>query len=267
VFGGINLEDISAPRCFEIESRLRETLDIPVFHDDQHGTAIVVLAALVNALRIVNKDLSQVRVVISGAGAAGAATARMLLAAGAADVVVCDRRGVVHPECAGLDPMKAALAEETNRAQMRGSADDALRGADVFIGLSGPGAVSAAAVRTMARDRVVFAMANPMPEVAPEEIEADVAVIGTGRSDYPNQINNVLAFPGVFRGALDVRASSITSEMELAAAHALAAVAEPDHLEPDYVIPSVFDRRVAPAVAKAVAKAAAAGGVARRTRS
>jgi malate dehydrogenase (oxaloacetate-decarboxylating) len=266
VFGGINLEDISAPRCFEIESRLRQTLDIPVFHDDQHGTAIVVLAALLNALRIVNKDLSHVRVVISGAGAAGAATARMLLAAGAADVVVCDRRGVVHPERPGLDPVKAALAEETNRAKMRGSADDALKGADVFIGLSGPGAVSAAAVRTMARDAVVFAMANPTPEVAPEEIEADVAVIGTGRSDYPNQINNVLAFPGVFRGALDVRATAITSEMELAAAHALAAVVEPDHLEPDYVIPSVFDRRVAPAVANAVAKAAAAAGVARRTR-
>jgi malate dehydrogenase (oxaloacetate-decarboxylating) len=266
VFGGINLEDISAPRCFEIESRLRETLDIPVFHDDQHGTAIVVLAALLNALRVVNKQISAARVVVTGAGAAGAATARMLLAGGVGDVVVCDRRGVLHPGRSGMDPMKAALAEATNHHRLRGSADDALRGADVYIGLSGPGAVSAAAVRTMARDAIVFAMANPTPEVAPEEIEADVAVVGTGRSDYPNQINNVLAFPGVFRGALDVRASAITSEMELAAAHALAAVVEPEHLEPDYVIPSVFDRRVAPAVAEAVAEAAVAGGVARRAR-
>jgi malate dehydrogenase (oxaloacetate-decarboxylating) len=266
VFGGINLEDISAPRCFEIESRLRELLDVPVFHDDQHGTAIVVLAALLNALGIVGKDISDVRVLVTGAGAAGAATARMLLAAGAGDVAVCDRRGVLHPARAGLDPVKAALAEETNRTRLQGSADLALKGADVFIGLSGPDAVSAAAIRTMASDAIVFAMANPAPEVAPEEIEGDVAVIGTGRSDYPNQINNVLAFPGVFRGALDVRASAITSAMELAAAHALAAVVDPDHLEPDYVIPSVFDRRVAPAVAGAVAEAAAAGGVARRAR-
>jgi malate dehydrogenase (oxaloacetate-decarboxylating) len=185
VFGGINLEDISAPRCFEIEARLREKLDIPVFHDDQHGTAIVVLAALLNALRIVEKDISQVRVVVTGAGAAGATTGRMLLAAGAGDVALCDRRGILHPGRAGLDPVKAALAEETNRARLRGSAADALEGADVYIGLSGPGAVSPAAIRTMAGDAIVFAMANPTPEVAPEEIQADVAVIGTGRSDLP----------------------------------------------------------------------------------
>jgi len=266
-FGGINLEDISAPRCFEIEARLRDQLDIPVFHDDQHGTAIVVLAALLNALRVVGKHLEDVHVVVTGAGAAGTATARMLLDAGTGDVVVCDRRGVLSPGRAGLDPFKASLAQETNRRGARGSADDALAGADVYIGLSGAGAVSARAVRTMADGAIVFAMANPTPEVLPEEIEGDVAVIGTGRSDYPNQINNVLAFPGVFRGALDVRASAVTREMELAAAHALAAVVEPEHLEADYVIPSVFDRRVSPAVAEAVARAAEASGVARRRRT
>jgi len=264
VFGGINLEDIAAPRCFEIESRLRDALDIPVFHDDQHGTAIVVLAALLNALEVVRKDIADVRIVVTGAGAAGAATARMLLAAGAGDVVCCDRRGVLGPERTDLDPFKSTLAAETNRDVLRGSADDALAGADVFVGLSGPGAVSAEGVRSMADAAIVFAMANPTPEVAPEEVEDAVAVIGTGRSDYPNQINNVLAFPGIFRGALDVRASAITEEMELAAARALAGVIEPDHLEADYVIPSVFDRRVAPAVADAVALAAEQSGVARR---
>ena len=266
VFGGINLEDIAAPRCFEIETRLRRLLDIPVFHDDQHGTAIVVLAALLNALRVVDKAIADVRVVVTGAGAAGSSTARMLLAAGAGDVVVCDVHGVLCPGRANLDRFGEALAGETNRAGSKGSADDALAGADVYIGLSGPGAVSAAAVRTMAANAIVFAMANPTPEIVPEEIEDDVAVVGTGRSDYPNQINNVLAFPGVFRGALDVRASAITPEMELAAAEALAAVVEADHLGPDYVIPSVFDRRVAPAVAEAVAKAAEESGVARRPR-
>jgi malate dehydrogenase (oxaloacetate-decarboxylating) len=264
VFGGINLEDIAAPRCFEIEARLREELDIPVFHDDQHGTAIVVLAALLNALRVVGKELGDVRIVLTGAGAAGAATARMLLAAGAGEVLCCDRRGLLCPGRAGLDPFKAALAEETNPGGSTGSADEALAGADVYIGLSGPGAVSVEAVRSMAPGAIVFAMANPNPEVAPEEIEGVAAVVGTGRSDYPNQINNVLAFPGVFRGALDVRATTITREMELAAAHALAAVVEDDHLEADYVIPSVFDRRVAPAVAAAVSAAAEASGVARR---
>ena len=266
VFGGINLEDISAPRCFEIEARLREELTIPVFHDDQHGTAIVVLAALLNALRVVGKKLEDVRVVLTGAGAAGAATARMLVAAGAGQVVCCDRRGILCPGRTGLDPFKSALAEETNPDGAPGTAGEALRGADAFIGLSGPGAVSVDDVRSMAADAIVFAMANPTPEVAPEQIEDLVAVVGTGRSDYPNQINNVLVFPGVFRGALDARATTITRGMELAAAHALAAVVEPDHLEADYVIPSVFDRRVAPAVSEAVERAARAEGVAGRLR-
>jgi len=266
VFGGINLEDISAPRCFEIEARLREELSIPVFHDDQHGTAIVVLGALLNALRVVGKELHDVRVVLTGAGAAGAATARMLLSAGAGQVVVCDRKGILCPSRPGLDHFKATLAEETNPDGRPGTADAALAGADVFIGLSGPGAVSVDGIRSMAEDGIVFAMANPTPEVSPEEIEQLVAVVGTGRSDYPNQINNVLVFPGLFRGALDARASAITREMELAAAHALAAVVDREHLEADYVIPSVFDRKVAPAVAEAVARAAQTAGVAGRHR-
>jgi malate dehydrogenase (oxaloacetate-decarboxylating) len=266
VFGGINLEDISAPRCFEIESRLRDELEIPVFHDDQHGTAIVVLAALLNALRVVDKRMEDVRVVITGAGAAGAAVARMLLAAGAGEVLCADRRGLLAPGRDGLDPFKAELAADTNPRGVSGSPNEALRGADVYIGLSTPGAVTGDAIRTMASDAIVFAMANPTPEVPPEEIDDAVAVLGTGRSDYPNQINNVLAFPGVFRGALDVRARTITREMEIAAAHALAAVVEEDHLATDYVIPSVFDRRVAPAVAEAVASAAEEGGVARHRR-
>ena len=266
VFGGVNLEDIAAPRCFEIEARLRAELDIPVFHDDQHGTAIVVLAALLNALRVVGKRLEDVRVVLTGAGAAGAATAHMLLAAGAGEVVSSDLGGILHPDRRDLDPFGAALAAETNPRRLRGTADAALAGADVYIGLSGPGAVSVRGIRSMAEDAIVFAMANPTPEIAPEAIEHLVAVIGTGRSDYPNQINNVLAFPGIFRGALDVRASAITREMELAAAHALAGVVEPDHLEADYVIPSVFDRRVAAVVAEAVSQAAEAGGVARKPR-
>ena len=264
VFGGVNLEDIAAPRCFEIEARLRDELDIPVFHDDQHGTAIVVLAALLNALEVVGKRLEDVRIVITGAGAAGAATAYKLLAAGAGAVVCCDRHGVILPGRPGLDRFKTALAEAT-RPRSGGSADEALAGADVCIGLSVPGAVSLQGVRSMASDAIVFAMANPVPEVAPEEIEDFAAVIGTGRSDYPNQINNVLAFPGIFRGALDVRATEITEQMELAAARALAAVVEPGHLEADYVLPSVFDRRVCPAIAEAVAQAADASGVASKT--
>ena len=267
VFGGINLEDISAPRCFEVERRLRERLEIPVFHDDQHGTAIVVLAALLNALRVVGKELDRARVVICGAGAAGASTARMLLAAGAGEVVCTDRPGILHPACDWLDEAKAGLARETNPRGLQGTVADALVGADVFIGVSGPGAVTVEAIRSMAPDAIVFAMANPTPEIAPEEIEELVAVVGTGRSDYPNQINNVLAFPGVFRGALDVRASAITREMELAAAHALAEVVDAEHLSADYVLPSVFDRRVAPAVAAAVARAAEESGVARRRRT
>jgi malate dehydrogenase (oxaloacetate-decarboxylating) len=264
VFGGINLEDISAPRCFEIERRLRASLDIPVFHDDQHGTAIVVLAALLNALRLVDKRLEDLRVVMTGVGAAGVAVARMLADAGVRDIVGCDRGGAVCRGGEALAPDKAAFAEWTNPRGFRGSADEALAGADVFIGLSGPGAVSAEAVRTMAPDAIVFAMANPTPEVQPEEIDDAAAVIATGRSDYPNQINNVLAFPGVFRGALDVRASAITPEMNLAAAHAIAAIVTPEELAEDYIIPSVFNRDVAPAVAAAVAEAARAAGVARR---
>jgi malate dehydrogenase (oxaloacetate-decarboxylating) len=224
VFGGINLEDISAPRFFEIESRLRDELEIPVFHDDQHGTAIVVLAALLNALQIVGKELEDIRIVITGAGAAGAAVARMLLAADAGEVLCADRRGLLCPGRAGLDRFKADLAEQTNARRLDGSANDALAGADVYIGLSTPGAVTSEAIGSMARDAIVFAMANPNPEVVPEEIEDAVAVLGTGRSDYPNQINNVLAFPGIFRGALDVRARTITREMEIAAARALASV-------------------------------------------
>jgi malate dehydrogenase (oxaloacetate-decarboxylating) len=266
VFGGINLEDISAPRCFQVEDRLREELDIPVFHDDQHGTAIVVLAALLNALRIVGKRIEDCRVVVTGVGAAGFATTKMLLAAGAGDVIGCDRHGALHAGRDDLPPHKLDYVAVTNREGRSGTADEVLAGADVYIGLSGPGSVSVNGVRSMARDAIVFAMANPTPEVAPEEIEGLAAVVGTGRSDYPNQINNVLAFPGVFRGALDVRAREITEEMKLAAAKAIAAVVDPSELAPDYVIPSVFDRKVAPAVADAVARAAAAGGVARRVR-
>ena len=265
-FGGINLEDISAPRCFEIEARLRDELDIPVFHDDQHGTAIVVLAALLNALKVVDKRLEDVRIVTTGVGAAGIATIDVLLAGGAKHVVGCDVDGVIYRGRPGLEPHKAAFAERTNEDAIRGTSDDALAGADVFIGLSAPRAISAEGVRAMADDAIVFAMANPLPEVSPEDIVDDVAVVATGRSDYPNQINNVLAFPGVFRGALDVRASAITSEMEVAAAHAIASVIPEDELGTEYVIPSVFNRDVAPQVAAAVAAAAEAAGVARRPR-
>jgi malate dehydrogenase (oxaloacetate-decarboxylating) len=266
VFGGINLEDISAPRCFEIERRLREELDIPVFHDDQHGTAIVVLAALLNALQVVDKKLEDLRVVVTGVGAAGAATTNLLLAAGVRDIVGCDRQGALYPGREGLTPVKAAYADSTNPRGVRGTADEALEGADVYIGLSTPGAVSAEAVRRMADRSIVFAMANPTPEVMPEDIADSVAVLATGRSDYPNQINNVLAFPGLFRGVLDVRAREITSEMKFAAARALAAVVKPDELEADYIVPSVFNREVTPAVAGAVAAAAEQLGVARRSR-
>ncbi|HEU5009759.1 MAG TPA: NAD-dependent malic enzyme [Gaiellaceae bacterium] len=266
-FGGINLEDISAPRCFEIESRLREELDIPVFHDDQHGTAIVVLAALLNALRVVGKRLEDVKIVSTGVGAAGIATLDVLHAAGARNIVGCDQGGAIHRDRSGLPAHKAAFAERSNPDGDCGSSDESLAGADVFIGLSVPGAVSAEAIRTMAPDAIVFAMANPTPEVVPEDIADDVAVVATGRSDYPNQINNVLAFPGVFRGALDVRATAITREMEVAAAEAIAATIADDELGPEYVVPSVFNREVAPRVAAAVAEAAEAAGVARRPRA
>jgi malate dehydrogenase (oxaloacetate-decarboxylating) len=263
-FGGINLEDIAAPRCFEIERRLREELDIPVFHDDQHGTAIVVLAAVLNALRVVGKRLDAVKIVTTGCGAAGTAVTKILLAAGARRIVGCDEHGALHRDRTDLNDAKREYAELTNPDGERGTADEVLSGADVFIGLSVPGAVTRTGISRMASNSIVFALANPRSEIEPEEIEDLAAVIATGRSDYPNQINNVLAFPGVFRGALDVRASAITPEMELAAAHAIAHVIPDDELSADYIVPSVFDRTVAPAVARAVADAAVATGVARR---
>jgi malate dehydrogenase (oxaloacetate-decarboxylating) len=265
-FGGINLEDISSPRCFEIESRLDEELDIPVFHDDQHGTAIVVLAALVNALEVVGKRLEDVTIVTTGVGAAGVATTDALIAAGARRVIGCDGEGAIYPGRHGLSPHKAAYAERTNPDGIRCSSDEALEGADVFIGLSVPRAVTPEGIRRMADGAIVFAMANPLPEVEPEAIHDVAAVVATGRSDYPNQINNVLAFPGVFRGALDVRARSITSEMKVAAAHAIASVIPRDELGPEYVVPSVFNREVAPRVAEEVAAAAERSGVARHPR-
>ena len=266
-FGGINLEDISAPRCFEIERRLRSELDIPVFHDDQHGTAIVVLAALLNALKVVDKRAQDITAVVVGAGAAGLACADMMLAHGVGDVIVCNRAGTLYAGAEQLDPDRAALAARTNKRGLRGMADDALRAADVLVGVSGPRAVSAAAVRRMAPGAIVFAMANPVPEVPPEEVRDDVAIIATGRSDYPNQINNVLAFPGVFKGALEVRARTINEDMKLAAANAIARVIPEDELDTDYIIPSVFNRHVAQAVAQAVADAAVTSGAARRERS
>jgi malate dehydrogenase (oxaloacetate-decarboxylating) len=256
VFGGINLEDISAPRCFAIEARLREELDIPVFHDDQHGTAVVVLAAFLNALRVVDKRPRDVKVVITGVGAAGVATTKILLAAGVENVIGVDRHGALWRGDPALSGIKAEYAELTNPGRERGRADDALTGADVYIGLSAPGAVSEVGIRRMAEDAIVFAMANPTPEVVPEAIEGLAAVIATGRSDYPNQINNVLAFPGIFRGALDARASEITDAMKVAAAEAIAGAIPLEELGPDYIVPSVFNREVAPLVAAAVAEAA-----------
>ena len=265
-FGGINLEDISAPRCFEIESRLDAQLDIPVFHDDQHGTAIVALAALVNALEVVGKRLEDVSVVVTGVGAAGVATTEALLAAGVQRIIGCDHDGTLYEGRPNLPPHKAAYAARTNPDRIACSPDQALAGADVYIGLSAPGAVSAEGIRRMAEGAIVFAMANPTPEVEPEAIHDAVAVVATGRSDYPNQINNVLAFPGVFRGALDVRASTITPDMKVAAARAIASVIGKDELGPEYVIPSVFNRDVTPRVAEAVAEAAEQAGVARHPR-
>ncbi|WP_306190995.1 NADP-dependent malic enzyme [Streptomyces sp. MK5] len=261
-FGGVNLEDISAPRCFEIERKLQERLDIPVFHDDQHGTAVVTLAALRNAARLSGRGIGELRAVISGAGAAGVAIARMLVEAGIGDVAVSDRKGVVSADRQDLTPVKRELAEFTNKAGITGSLEDALAGADVFIGVSG-GTVPESAVASMAEGAFVFAMANPNPEVHPDVAHKYAAVVATGRSDFPNQINNVLAFPGIFAGALQVRASRITEGMKIAAAEALAGVVG-DDLAADYVIPSPFDERVAPAVTAAVAAAARAEGVARR---
>jgi malate dehydrogenase (oxaloacetate-decarboxylating) len=263
-FGGINLEDIAAPRCFEIERRLREDLDIPVFHDDQHGTAVVVLAAFLNALKVVGKAPADVRVVMTGVGAAGIACADILLGAGVRDLIGCDKQGALYRGREGLDPVRAAFAEKSDPHDLRGTANELLRGADVFIGLSGPGAVSVDAIRTMADDAIVFAMANPVPEVPPEEVEEFVRVVATGRSDYPNQINNVLCFPGMFRGALDSHATTINEEMNLAAARAIAGVIGEDELHEDYVIPSVFNKLVVERVAAAVADAAVRTGVSQR---
>ncbi|MFH8571555.1 NADP-dependent malic enzyme [Streptomyces sp. NPDC017993] len=261
-FGGINLEDISAPRCFEIERKLKERLDIPVFHDDQHGTAVVTLAALRNAAKLTNRSLGQLRAVISGAGAAGVAIAKILVEAGIGDVAVCDRKGVVSADRNDLTDVKREVTGFTNKANLTGSLEVALDGADVFIGVSG-GTVPESAVATMAKDSMIFAMANPNPEIHPDVAHKYAAVVATGRSDYPNQINNVLAFPGIFAGALQVRASQISEGMKLAAAEALAAVVA-DELSAECVIPSPFDERVAPAVTAAVAAAARAEGIARR---
>ncbi|MFC5184869.1 NAD(P)-dependent malic enzyme [Actinomadura harenae] len=260
-FGGINLEDISAPRCFEIEDRLRAALDIPVFHDDQHGTAVVALAALKNAARLVGRPLSDLRAVVAGAGASGIAVSRILLEAGIGDLALSDSKGLIHEGRDGLNPVKRRIAEVTNRSRLTGSTEDALVGADVFIGLSGS-TVHESCVAGMSPDAIVFALSNPTPEVHPEVARRHARVVATGRSDFPNQINNVLAFPGIFRGAFDARAHTITEGMKLAAADALAAIVG-DDLTADYVIPGPFDPRVAPAVTSAVAAAARADGVAR----
>ncbi len=263
-FGGVNLEDISAPRCFEIERRLKEICDIPVFHDDQHGTAIVLGAALINALKVVKKKIGEVRVVINGAGSAGIAIAEFLLGLGVGDLILCDKIGTLLPAKSGMTAPQAELAERTNKRGLDGTLADALVGADVFIGVSAPGIVSADMIRTMNEGAIVFPMANPTPEIMPELAkEGGAAVVGTGRSDYDNQINNVLAFPGIFRGALDVRASTINEEMKLAAAYAIAGIISDDELSASYIIPKAFDERVARAVAEAVGKAARESGVAR----
>lgn len=258
VFGGVNLEDISAPRCFEVERRLREETNIPVFHDDQHGTAIVTLAALYNALKLVKKSLEEVRIIINGAGAAGVAIARLLRQAGAGAILMCDSQGIISTSRAHLSEQKQEFA-----VQASGSLADAFQGADIFLGVSVPGVVSPEMVRSMAKEPIVLAMANPIPEIQPELVDEDVAVMATGRSDYPNQINNVLAFPGVFRGALDCRSSAITTNMYLEAASAIASLVNPTHLERENIIPSVFDERVVTAVAAAVQQAARQDGVAR----
>ena len=263
-FGGINLEDISAPRCFEIEKKLKEKCDIPIFHDDQHGTAIVVLSALINALKVVGKHMDEIKVVTSGAGAAGIAIIKLLIKMGLKNVIMCDRSGAIYEGRDGLNPAKEEIAAITNRNFEKGSLKDVIKGADVFIGVSSPGTVTEEMVRSMAKDPILFPMANPTPEIMPDEaLRAGAKVVGTGRSDFPNQINNVLAFPGIFRGALDVRAADINDEMKLAAAYALASLVGDDELSPDYIIVPAFDPRVGKTVAEAVAKAARDTGVAR----
>ena len=263
-FGGINLEDIAAPRCFEIERKLKERTDIPIFHDDQHGTAVITLAGLTNALKVVGKKKEEVRIVTSGAGAAAIAIVKLLLIAGYRNITMCDRKGAIYEGRDGLNWIKEEMSRVTNLEKKAGSLADALVGADIFIGVSAPGTVTTEMVRTMNKDAIVFACANPTPEIFPEDARAGGAVIiSTGRSDYPNQINNVLAFPGIFRGTFDVRASDINDEMKLAAAQALADLISDEELSADYIIPKAFDKRVGPAVAKAVAEAARRTGVAR----
>ena len=263
-FGGINLEDIAAPRCFEVERKLKEKLDIPVFHDDQHGTAVVTVAAMLNALKLVGKEIGEVKAVVNGAGAAGTACTKLLMALGLKNVVVCDKMGALVPGLPGMTDAQAQLAEETNPQRQSGALADVIKGADVFMGFSAPGVLTGDMVRTMAQDPVIFACANPTPEIFPEEaLAAGARVVGTGRSDYPNQINNVLVFPGIFRGALDVRARDINDAMKVAAAKAIASLIPDSELREDNIIPSAFDPRVAQAVAAAVAQAARDTGVAR----
>jgi malate dehydrogenase (oxaloacetate-decarboxylating) len=262
-FGGINLEDVAAPGCFQVERRLQERLDIPVFHDDQHGTATVVLAALLNACLVVDRPLASLRVVLLGVGAAGIAITRILLRAGVCDLVAVDRPGILHPGLAGLDQERRWVAEHSNRDRLTGGLQEALRGADVLIGVSGPRLLRPEWVATMRQDAILFALANPVPEIMPEEVPGNVRIVATGRSDYPNQINNALVFPGFFRGLLDSRARAVTDEMKLAAAHAIAGVVAADQPSEEYVVPSIFDRRVVPAVAAAVGGAAEAAGVTR----
>lgn len=265
-FGGINLEDIKAPECFEIEDKLKKICNIPVFHDDQHGTAVVTLAAMINSLKIVNKKFEDLKVIINGAGAAGTAIAKLLVSRGVKDVIVCDRTGAISKDRENLSAAKKDLAEVTNSSMVKGSLKDVLKGADVFLGVSAPGVITAEMIKTMKKDPIIFAMANPKPEIYPDEAKAAGAkVVGTGRSDFPNQINNVLAFPGIFRGALDVRASEINEEMKIAAASAIADIITEKELNEDYVIPDAFDPRIASKVASYVAKAALESGVARRT--
>jgi malate dehydrogenase (oxaloacetate-decarboxylating) len=267
VFGGINLEDISAPRCFYIEEKLKEEIDIPVFHDDQHGTAVVVLAALINALKIVKKEMKQIRVVISGMGAAGVAVTKLLLSQKVGDVIGCDRTGAIfRGRAENMNPAKEWIAQNTNKGNLKGTLKDALKDADVFIGLSAPGLLKGSDLKKMKKDAIVFAMANPTPEVMPEEMPKNVRIIATGRSDYPNQINNVLCFPGLFRGVLDVRAREINERMKISAAKAIAEVVSKEELHEDYIIPSVFNKKVALNVAREVRKTAYATGVARRER-
>lgn len=264
-FGGVNLEDISAPRCFEIEKKLKEKCDIPIFHDDQHGTAVITLAGLTNALKVVGKKKEDVRIVMNGAGAAAISICRLLLKAGFQDITLCDRKGAIYEgRTEGMNPVKEEMSKVTNLQKKQGSLADMLVGADVFIGVSAPGAVTTEMVKTMNKDAIIFACANPTPEIFPDDAKAGGAkVISTGRSDFPNQINNVLAFPGIFRGAFDVRASDINDEMKIAASKALADLITDEELSPEYIIPKAFDKRVGPAVAKAVAEAAKATGVAR----